>query len=283
MGTAPVLDVTIRKSQQLQFENQGFIHLPQLMDPALTRRVRQAYERSAQEQIAPRRKAESRSFYDIPNLLDEDPVFAQLAVLPDLLPYLLATVGEDVQLIQTCARLFPPGKTFTAPWHSDMANTLGVDLGHSTNFYVKVHFYFEDLQPDQGCLSFLPGTHRLSRERERPHPNDINVAEDAVTIIPKAGDAVLFNTHCLHMCLDNTSTADRRTLIYSYSHFWMKQCQDAQPSDLSRIPQSALEQQIFGFGTEGTGFFDQRPWAEPRTSALRSVRRQLGRRLLGRN
>ena len=252
------------------------------MDPTLTRRVCQAYERSAQEQIAPRRKTESRSFYDIPNLLDEDPVFAQLAVLPELLPYLLAMVGEDVQLIQTCARLFPPGKTFTAPWHSDMANTLGVDLGHSTNFYVKVHFYFEDLQPDQGCLSFLPGTHRLPRERERPHPNDINVAKDAVTIIPKAGDAVLFNTHCLHMCLDNTSPADRRTLIYSYSHFWMKQCQDAQPSDLSRVPQGTLEQQIFGFGTEDVGFFDQRPWAEPRTSALRSVRRQLGRRLLGR-
>ena len=274
---------SIRKSQKLQFESQGFLHLPQLLDPATTRRVREAYTRAAEQEISPRRVQESKSFYDIANLLDHNRVFSEIAVWPELLPYLLATVGDDVQLVQTCARLFPPGKTFTAPWHSDMANTLGVDLGHSTNFHVKVHFYFEDLLPDQGCLAFLPGTHRLPRETERPRPADIDAQQDSVIIVPKAGDAVLFNTHCLHMCLDNTSPADRRTLIYSYSHFWMKQSPDAQPSDLKSIPQGSLEQQIFGIGTEGVGAFDQRPWSEPKPSALRTVRQQLARRLIGRS
>lgn len=279
----PALDLkSIRKSQKLQFENQGFLHLPQLLDPATTKRVRDAYTRAAEQEISPVRLQQSKSFYDVPDLLDHDPIFAQIAVLPELLPYLLATVGDDVQLVQTCARLFPPGKTFTAPWHSDMANTLGIDLGHSPNFHVKVHFYFEDLQPDQGCLAFLPGTHRLPRETERPHPSDIDAQKDSVIIVPQAGDAVLFNTHCLHMCLDNTSPADRRTLIYSYSHFWVKQSPDAQPSDPARIPPGRLEQQIFGLGTEGVGDFDQRPWSEPRPSALHKVKKHLARRLIGR-
>ena len=281
MIAAPIQTKQIRKSQQIHYDNQGFLYLPQLMSPDLTRRVRAAYDRAEQKHISPRRLAEGKAFYDVPFPLDEDPVFIELATLPDLLPYLFSTVGDDVQLIQACARLFPPGKTFTAPWHSDMANTLGIDLGHSKNFNIKVHFYFEDLKPNQGCLAFLPGSHHLPRELERPRPADIDIASDAVVIVPKAGDAVLFNTHCLHMALDNTSPDDRRTLIYGYSHFWVKQSPDAQPADLNQVPKGALEQQIFGIGTEGISTWDQRPWSEPKPSAISKLRQKVGRRLIG--
>jgi len=272
----------IRKAEQIQFENQGFLYLPQLMSPALTGRVKAAYQRAQDDQLAPLMASEKRALYDVAQLLDTDPVFSELAVLPALLPYLLATVGDDIQLIQASARLFPPGKTFTAPWHSDMANTLGIDLAHSAHFHIKVHFYFEDLQPNQGCLAFLPGTHRLPRERDRPRPHDIDAQKDSVIIVPKAGDAVLFNTHCLHMCLDNTSMADRRTLIYAYSHFWVKQQENAYPTNEAWIPDDTLSRQIFGLGVEGVDYFDQRPWAQARSSVLSSFRRRLGKRIMGR-
>ncbi len=274
----------VRKSQLIQFQNQGFLHLPQLMSPALTQRVRGAYQRAQDQFISPQRSRQPGPFYDVPFLLESDPVFSELAILPELLPYLLATVGDDVQLTQTCARLFPPGKSFTAPWHSDMAETLGIDLAHSISFHVKVHFYFENLLPNQGCLAFLPGTHRLPRELDRPRPQDIDPETDSAIIVPRAGDAVLFNTHCLHMCLDNTSQADRRTLIYSYSHFWVKQFDDALPTDLTVLPDSRLERQIFGYGVEGVNMFSQRPWSEPRgTTAIRSFRQRLGKKVMGRN
>jgi ectoine hydroxylase-related dioxygenase (phytanoyl-CoA dioxygenase family) len=284
LGTSSTLDVgTIRKAELLKFENQGFLHIPQLMTPEMTRRVKAAYQRAQDDQLAPRMVSDPRPHYDMSMLLDTDPVFSELAVLPELLPYLVAAVGDDVQLIQAEARLFPPGKTFTAPWHSDLANVLGIDLGHSPHFHAKVHFYFEDLQPNQGCLAFLPGTHRLPREMDRPRPQDIDPEKDSVIIVPKAGDAVLFNTHCLHMCLDNTSPADRRTLIYVYSHFWVKQCPNAQPTDSFRIPDNPLARQIFGLGIEGVDIFDQRPWSQPKASALDSLRRRLGKKILGRN
>jgi hypothetical protein len=272
----------IHQAEQIQFENQGYLYLPQLMSPALTSRVKAAYQRAQDDQLALQMTSERRSHYDVSQLLDTDPVFSELATLSGLLPYLFSTVGDDVQLIQASARLFPPGKTFTAPWHSDMANTLGIDLGHSAHFHVKVHFYFEDLQPNQGCLAFLPGTHRRPREMDRPRPQDIDAQKHAVIIVPKAGDAVLFNTHCLHMCLDNTSTADRRTLIYAYSHFWVKQQENARSSNDSWIPKDTLGRQIFGLGVEGVDFFDQRPWAQPRPSMLNDFRRRLGKKILGR-
>jgi len=280
MYSSPEAIAPIRKSEQIQFENQGFIYLRQLMDSALTKRVLEGYERACKAHIDPVRTKQHRPHYDIAKILDEDIVFSELATLPKLLPYLLATLGEDVQLIQAGARLFPPGKTFTAPWHSDMANTLGIDLAHSNKFHVKVHFYFEDMAPDQGCLAFLPGTHRLPREMERPHPKEINAAEDSVIIVPKAGDAVLFNTHCLHMCLDNTSQKDRRTLIYSYSHFWVKQFPGARPSNPAWIPAGSLERQILGLGTDGVEIFDQRPWQAPQPTALDRAKEHFARKLL---
>ncbi|WP_035356304.1 phytanoyl-CoA dioxygenase family protein [Edaphobacter aggregans] len=281
MISSPEAIAPIRKSQQIQYENQGFIYLPQLLNPALTKRVLDGYERACKAHIDPVRAQQVKPHYDIARILDEDIVFSELATLPELQPYLLATLGEDVQLVQATARLFPPGKTFTAPWHSDMANTLGIDLAHSNKFHVKVHFYFEDMAPDQGCLAFLPGTHRLPREMERPNPKDINAAEDSVIIVPKAGDAVLFNTHCLHMCLDNNSPKDRRTLIYSFSHFWVKQFPGARPSNPAWIPEGSLERQIFGLGVDGLDIFDQRPWQGPEPSALRKAKEHLARKLLG--
>ncbi len=256
---------SISNAEQLRFENQGFLHLRQLMDPTLTRRVKDAYQRVQDEQFAPV-MSQRRSHYDVVRLLDADPVFSEIAVLPQLLPYLLSTVG--------------PGKTPTAPWHSDMANTLGIDLAHSHNFHVKVHFYFEDLLPNQGCLAFLPGTHRRSREMDRPRPQDIDAERDAEIIVPRAGDAVLFNTHCLHMCLDNATAQDRRTLIYSYSHFWVKQYESAVPRNLSWVPNDVLSQQIFGIGVPGLDMFDQRPRASANPSTLDVMRRKLGQRLI---
>jgi len=279
MDTAQIQPRAVSQAEQIRFENQGFLHLRQLMDPLVTLRVREAYQRVQNEQITPRLGQRS-SHYDVQRLLDADSVFSEIAVLPKLLPYLLSTVGEDVQLIQANARLFPPGKTPTAPWHSDMANTLGIDLSHSPNFHIKVHFYFEDLQPDQGCLAFLPGTHRRPHQLDRPRPQDIVAERDSEIIVPRAGDAVLFNTHCLHMCLDNKTLVDRRTLIYAYSHFWVKQYDSAILRNPAWIPTDTLSRQVFGLGIEGLDMFDQRPWGEERVSRLDRLRRRIGRRML---
>jgi ectoine hydroxylase-related dioxygenase (phytanoyl-CoA dioxygenase family) len=168
------------------------------------------------------------------------------------------SVGADIQLNHTHARIFPPGKTFTAPWHSDLAHVLGIDLGHSLNFFVKVHYFFEDLRPDQGCLAFLPGSHRLPADTPRPRIENIDDSAVVTKIVPRAGDVILFNTHVLHMALDNTSPAPRKSLIYAYSHFWLKNYTNAVPTDLEKYATTPLRAQMFGIEAEGVPYFNQR-------------------------
>jgi phytanoyl-CoA hydroxylase len=273
--------------QRIQFENQGFFHIPGVIPPGLVARVKTAFDAAAGRHHAGNGAA-TQGFFDIPDILDVDDSFVELVDLPGMMPILLEAVGPDIQLNHTHARVFPPGKTFTAPWHSDLADVLGIDLAHSLHFFVKVHFYFEDLAPDQGCLAFLPGTHRLPPDRPRPVIDDVARSPAVAKIVPKAGDAVLFNTHLLHMALDNTSPTTRKSLIYAYSHFWLKNYANAVPSDLARHATTPLRRQLFGVEEEGVSYFDQRYDPSLNVEAtnynsLRSASRRLMNRLRKRN
>jgi ectoine hydroxylase-related dioxygenase (phytanoyl-CoA dioxygenase family) len=123
---------------------------------------------------------------------------------------------------------------------------------------MKIHYFFEDLRPDQGCLAFLPGSHRFPTSIPRPKISTDSDSEFVVKVVPKAGDIVLFNTHVLHMALDNTSPLVRKSLIYAYSHFWVKHYANAVPTNIDKYATTRLRRQLFGIEEEGVSYFDQR-------------------------
>ena len=235
---------------------------------------------------APGGEARLPRYYDIPDILDVDDAFIELADLPAVTPLLLKAIGTDIQLNHTHARIMFPGKTFTAAWHSDLVTLLGVDLAHSPHFFAKVHFYFEDLDPEQGCLGFIPGSHRLDAADNR-RPDVDRVADSAVVarIVPKAGDAVLFNVHCRHMALDNRTTRPRKSLIYAYSHFWLKNYANAVPRDLHASPRRRSAANFSASRTPGVSYFEQRlnvqelqeDWTSLRAASKRLINRVLKR------
>ncbi|MBY0455817.1 MAG: phytanoyl-CoA dioxygenase family protein, partial [Gemmataceae bacterium] len=248
---------------KLQYDSLGYAHLPGVLPPEVVERLRAAFAAATarydpiwKDEIA-RGRADAR-YCDIPNILDCDDVFVDIVDLPDIVPILLALVGPTVQLNHTHARLFPPGKTYTAPWHSDLATVEGIDLAHSPSFFMKIHYFFEDLRPDQGCLAFIPGSHRFPPTLPRPKIPSPETSPLVVKVVPRAGDIVLFNTHVLHMALDNDSPVVRKSLIYAYSHFWVKHYANAVPADLGRLATTRLRRQLFGIEEEGVSYFDQR-------------------------
>jgi ectoine hydroxylase-related dioxygenase (phytanoyl-CoA dioxygenase family) len=273
--------------QRLIYESQGFLHLRGVVEPRLVEQLRRAFDTAAAE-YAEQRRAEvaqgraDAAYFDIPNILDRGDCFIDLVDLPGVIPVLIGAIGPDIQLNHTHARVFPPGRTFTAPWHSDLTEVLGIDLAHSPHFFAKVHFYFEDLAPDQGCLAFIPGTHRLPVDHPRPVIDDPDTSPAVVKIVPKAGDAVLFNTHVLHMALDNTSPKTRKSLIYAYSHFWVKNYANSVPANLEKYATTQLRRQLFGVEDEGVSYFDQRYNCDLQpdwSSSFRSASRRLLKRL----
>lgn len=278
--------------QLLQFQTQGFVHLPNVIPADLVQRLKKAFDAATEERRAEwhAMSVELRAramYYDIPDILDVDDAFVELTDLPAIWPLLLRAIGTDIQLNHTHARLMFPGKTFTAPWHSDLATVQGIDLAHCPNFFAKVHFYFEDLASEQGCLGFVRGSHRLPVGIDpKPAVDGVSDSEVAIRIVPKAGDAVLFNVHVRHMAYDNRTDQPRKSLIYAYSHFWLKNYANAVPRDLARHANSSARKQLFGVETEGVSFFDQRLDQEAVTedwTSLKSASKRLINRVLKRS
>ena len=251
--------------QKLLYENQGFLHLPGVIPPNLVERVRRGVRRrrgpvsrGAESATSPRGRP-TRPTYDIPDILDQDECFVELVDLPGLLPVLLGAVGPDIQLNHTHARVFPPGKTPTAPWHSDLADVIGIDLAHSLNFFVKVHFYFEDLLPNQGCLGFIPGTHRLpaglSPAEDRGHRPFARGREDRARRPAIASCSIrtasTWRTITPARRRGNRSSTPTHT---SGSRTTATAC----PRDVEKYATNRLRRQMFGIEEEGVSYFDQR-------------------------
>ncbi|MGF6272767.1 phytanoyl-CoA hydroxylase [Massilia sp. UYP11] len=254
LSTDQLLDLT------LQYNTQGFVHLKQLLPQAVVAAARSAFDAAAARHAQATRQARDsgKRFHDLPAILDADPVFVDLVDLPALFPLLRRTVGEDIALQETSARLFFPGPTFTSPYHSDIARVSGVAPAHAPSFLAKAHFYLEDLAPNQGCLSFIPGSQHLPPLHVNPHRPTLAASGATVRIVPRAGDVVLFNTHVLHMAEANDTDRVRKSLIYTYGHFWMKAFRSAAPSDLARFDGDPQRQQLFGVDLPGVSHFGRR-------------------------
>ena len=265
----------------LQYETQGYLHLHNVIAGPTLSRLQTAFETAYGK--CSERQSSKEQFFDIPHILDQDDVFVDLADLPTLFPVLLAIIGPGIQLLQTQARILRPGPSHTPPWHTDMAGLRGVNIGQTLNFHLKVHFYPFDLSADQGCLAFIPGSHRYPDGAERPTIPEDSDSPVIVKCVPRAGDVVLFNTHVLHMALSNRSQAIRKTLIYSYSHFWVKGTVSGVPRDLDRLATTPPRRQLFGQPATHTDppFFAKAYEAE-HTKDLKGIVLAAGQRLLGR-
>ena len=273
---------------KLQYETPGFVHVPGVMPPEFLERLRRAFDEAAErylgewQQAVAEKQADPR-FFDIPDILDQDDVFVDLVDLPALFPLLVELVGADIQLNHTHARCFYPGKTFVQPWHSDISEILGVDLAHSPAFIVKVHYYIEDLAPNQGCLAFIPGSHRYPPGVGGPKIEDPHRSPAVVKIVPRAGDAIIFNTHVLHMCQDNDSDRVRKSIIYAYSHYWVKHYANAVPANLEKYLTAPHRLQLFGVDIAGIPYINRRldrPAEVPWYSTLGQASKRVLRRTL---
>jgi phytanoyl-CoA hydroxylase len=275
-----LLDIRIR------FETQGFLHLRDVIPTDQVQRTLKAFDAASNLHARTWNQAEAGGsvppYFDIPKILDFDDAFIDLVDFPTIFPLLVLLMGDDIQLNHTSARLFPPGPTYTSPFHSDLANIQGISLAHSPPFLVKVHFFIEDLSIDQGCLAFIPGSHHYPANYNGPK-NLHSDAQSVVKVVPKAGDAVIFNTHTLHMALDNASQRVRKSIIYAYSHYWVKHYDSAVPSNVARFAHSAQRRQLFNVDDPGVSHFDRRlslQQPKPRLDTLLSASRRLVQKAL---
>lgn len=130
-------------------------------------------------------------------------------------------LGPDARFSFDHAILKPAGKVAATPWHQDEAHGSDQDFHHEQ---VSIWMPLQDVTEENGCMSYVPGSHRGPLLPHRSPNGDARVHalecepgsfdESAATTQPTvAGACILHAGRTLHAALANRSAADRLAYV----------------------------------------------------------------------
>ena len=116
------------------------------------------------------------------------------------------------------------------PWHQDML-FVPPDFNPQTMQACTIWVALDDADEENGCLNFLPGSHRERKVYQpegradelfdTPMEPSLNIAKHWPDLTPvvlprRAGSGVMFTGYTAHMSTRNNSKRDRRAVSFAY-------------------------------------------------------------------
>lgn len=216
------------------FAEQGYLQLDALTDQEDVAAIRDIYDKLFSEQAG---RDEGNEF-DLAGT-DEDGKSASLpqildpgAYAPELYETKLFEQAEKLlkdlfgaeSTRRFCHAIFKPaGHGAPTPWHQDAAYWSGNQAyPHSVSIWVPL----QDVDEDNGCMQFVPGSHREEKVHRHQsinndprihglelHESEMYRTEDAVACPLRAGGCTVHGGYTLHYAGPNSSDVPRRALI----------------------------------------------------------------------
>jgi ectoine hydroxylase-related dioxygenase (phytanoyl-CoA dioxygenase family) len=243
--------------ERSQFEQDGFLIVPDALDESTLADTRRAAEERderyrSQDGIGPHHVLNAH------DLVGTEPIWLELVDQPTTFVKVLGIMGWHIQLFHTQLLVTPPAPAAGTPgpygWHQDN-NRMSTDLGASAQPMVslKVGYFLTSLPSSgMGNLAVIPGSHRDASPR----------TDDAIEIIARAGDAVIFDRRLWHSATTNRSTSTRTFVTYGYSYRWLRP-KSAMRLDALFDQVDPIRRQLLGYATSANGYFDPEPEEVP--------------------
>ncbi len=237
------------RALQEQFEAQGYVILKGIFDCDVLNGVRSELEllvdQTADVLIANRKirdrfesePFETRFFRFFEDNMDEAPKSFRselhlpgmfgLFFYPRLLDLVELFLGWEIRLYPnyTVRPKFPEWKGTEVLWHQDGGYTAtGGDMGVRDLKMINVWAPLVPVRVKNGCMEFVPGTHRLGVVPHEKREYYLEISEshlsryagEAVPIALDPGDVVLFHNLLFHRGLPNTSQTIRWSCDWRY-------------------------------------------------------------------
>lgn len=216
-------------AQRQQFDEQGFLVIPGVLDQLMIDRLVTAGDRLIASDLQENRQATKDGLYDgFRNVIALDEAFRSLLTFSATVPLIVQLLGPRIHLVTSHLIYKHPDLPGTPPsrrdpgWHRDIQYT-PQDLGHDKipRMEIKCAYYLSDLsEPQKGATLFSPGSNNLKQKLEIPagQPDPDNVFEPLL----KPGDAVLFENRTFHAGGVNLSNETRKVVMFGYGYQWLK-------------------------------------------------------------
>jgi ectoine hydroxylase-related dioxygenase (phytanoyl-CoA dioxygenase family) len=143
-------------------------------------------------------------------------------------------VGQNIEFLSVKSVYKDRGLRFASPWHQDWF------YWHGSN-KISVWIALDDATPENGCLRFIPATHRQVYDMVQVDEGNgfvLRVPESAFnglqpeTVPVRRGDAVFFHDLAIHGSHANVSGTDRWSLIATYRDASVKDDSDVWKSSI---------------------------------------------------
>jgi len=148
------------------------------------------------------------------------PYFRELSRCDEIVNVVEALIGPNVRYYTDQMFVKPAKHGSEVPWHQDSAYWPDAEPR-----LLSCWLAIDDVTIENGCVRFIPGTHRESLPHETIetiNPNKVTTqtqyveAEKEVPVVMKAGSASFHHSLTVHRSLPNNSDMGRRALIMIY-------------------------------------------------------------------
>ncbi len=228
-----VLQHVSPSQQKAQYEDEGYLVFPELLDPAELATLRAALAEVLREADG---LTESNDKFSVVrsddgarhvvrrifNPIAHHQAFHDLVFNPKIVDVVENLLGPDIQLHHTKLNLKPPSKDARFEWHQDYP------FFPHTNFdLLAVMIMLDDSTEENGCLKIIPGSHTWGPRNHlfardgafSSQLEDRSVLEDSSrwkTVPVPAGGMELHHCNMLHSSGPNRGTQPRSAIVIQY-------------------------------------------------------------------
>jgi hypothetical protein len=220
------------RAQVREFEERGFIVIPNALSPGQVTTLNQAIDEDLREN-GDHWIQFNDSFLQTPDILSRNAEFDFTVENPLTLGFLRELIGENITFEEFLVMIRKPttrAEDFKG-WHRDLIRDYDrrMEIG-----YVSVIYYLTDVTEMDHCFSIVPETHaRLVDLR----PEEIVLGSE-VDVLGPASTALVFHGRSIHCGKLKPQSRQRRTLHIAY---WSAEHPRAQ--EWTPIPQRLYERQ----------------------------------------
>jgi ectoine hydroxylase len=260
-GTAVAVPGPLTIEQREEFEQRGYLIIPNALGPAMVDRLLDAHDRVYAEEASSGRTGADGSLH-LFAFVPRDPVYVDLLDLPATFPVVCGLLGWNIHMYHCHLDVHPP---LPRPipvrwsWHQDGGRqNLEIETQPvRPRLSVKVAYFLSDVsEPGRGNFTVIPGSH-LRNSIPRPDPADgqPGLPHGAVPILARPGAAVLFDRRLWHSRSDNLSSVTRKALFLGYTYRWIRSRDDLSidPGWLAGL--SPIRRQLMGDGLDAMSYW----------------------------
>jgi ectoine hydroxylase-related dioxygenase (phytanoyl-CoA dioxygenase family) len=201
-------DTTLDPREKDAMDRDGYLVIPDVIDPPWLHRLRTAFENSAVQGKAGTKESGTRQ---VNHLVNADPVFEGIYLHARLLAAVYHVLRRPFRLGQMNGRDPLPGfgeQGLHADW---MERARGEPFRIVTAIWT-----LDDFTSNNGATRLVPGTHLLLNQPSKSLAAPASRHPEQKIIIARAGAMLVFNGHLWHSGTRNESQLPRRVLQCSF-------------------------------------------------------------------